>query len=104
MMVSEDGFGTLTSELLALAHDFSKERILFTLEGGYDLQGLREGVKQVLLHLAGEAKKPEIEEKISAITLAKILERYPRACDRKITCRDLIYRKWGQAPFCFFYS
>ena len=66
MIISKEGFGALTSELLALAHDFSKERILFTLEGGYDLQGLREGVKQVLLHLAGEAKKPEIEEKISS--------------------------------------
>jgi acetoin utilization deacetylase AcuC-like enzyme len=72
MMVSEDGFGALTSELLALAHDFSKERILFTLEGGYDLQGLREGVKQVLSHLVGEAKKPEIEIKISAITLREL--------------------------------
>jgi acetoin utilization deacetylase AcuC-like enzyme len=73
MMISEDGFGALTSELLTLAHDFSKERILFTLEGGYDLQGLREGVKQVLLHLAGEAKKPEIEEKISGITLRELI-------------------------------
>jgi acetoin utilization deacetylase AcuC-like enzyme len=73
MMVSEDGFGALTSELLALAHDFSKERILFTLEGGYDLQGLREGAKQVLFHLAGEANKPEIEEKISATALRELI-------------------------------
>jgi acetoin utilization deacetylase AcuC-like enzyme len=73
MMVSEDGFGALTSELLALAHDFSKERILFTLEGGYDLQGLREGVKQVLFHLSGEAKKAEIEENISAIALRELI-------------------------------
>jgi len=73
MMVSEDGFGALTSELLALAHAFSKERILFTLEGGYDLQGLREGAKQVLFHLAGEANKPEIEEKISATVLRELI-------------------------------
>jgi acetoin utilization deacetylase AcuC-like enzyme len=73
MMVSEEGFAALTSELLALAHDFSKERILFTLEGGYDLQGLREGAKQVLFHLAGEAKKPEIEEKISATALRELI-------------------------------
>lgn len=66
MEVSEEGFGSLTSELLALAHDFSDDRILFTLEGGYDLQGLREGVKQVLFQLSGEAKKPEIEEKVSS--------------------------------------
>ncbi len=73
MMVSEDGFGALTSELLTLAHDFSNERILFTLEGGYDLQGLREGVKKVLFHLAGEAKKPEIAGKISAIALRELI-------------------------------
>ena len=77
MMITEEGFGALTSELLALAQDFSKERILFTLEGGYDLQGLREGVKHVLFHLSGEAKKPEIDDKISPITekdLAPVFE------------------------------
>ena len=85
-MVSEDGFGALTSKLLALAHDFSKERILFTLEGGYDLQGLREGVKQVLFQLAGEAKKKEIEEKISAITLQEL---YPVFETQKKYWKDL---------------
>lgn len=77
MKISEEGFGALTSEFLTLAKDFSKERILFTLEGGYDLNGLREGVKQVLLQLSGEAKKPEIEDKISSITereLAPVFE------------------------------
>lgn len=68
MNISDEGFGALTSEFLDSAKDFSKERILFTLEGGYDLNGLREGVKQVLLQLSGEAKKPEIEDKISSIT------------------------------------
>ncbi len=77
MEVSAEGFGALTSELLALARDFSEKRILFTLEGGYDLQGLREGVKHVLSQLSGEAKKPEREEQISSATareLAPVLE------------------------------
>lgn len=68
MEVSGEGFGALTSELLALAHNLSQDRILFTLEGGYALQGLQEGVKQVLLHLGGEAKTPSIEGSISSIT------------------------------------
>lgn len=68
MLVSEHGFGALASELLSLAHDFSKDRILFTLEGGYDLEGLRAGVKQVLLQLGGKAKKPVIEAKASPAT------------------------------------
>ena len=68
MQISEDGFGALTAELMSVAHKFSKDRILFTLEGGYDLQGLSEGVKQVLLYLGGEGKKPEIGEDISPIT------------------------------------
>ncbi|MFP4082160.1 MAG: histone deacetylase [Candidatus Aminicenantes bacterium] len=61
MRVSGNGFGALTSELLSLAHQHCEDRILFTLEGGYDLQGLKEGVKQVLLHMAGEGIKPEIQ-------------------------------------------
>jgi acetoin utilization deacetylase AcuC-like enzyme len=60
MQVSAEGFGALTSELMILAHECSKDRILFTLEGGYDLQGLREGVKQVLFHLGGKGTKPKI--------------------------------------------
>jgi hypothetical protein len=50
------------------------------------LQGLREGVKQVLFHLAGEAKKPEIEEKISAITLREL---YPVFETQKKYWKDL---------------
>jgi acetoin utilization deacetylase AcuC-like enzyme len=77
MQITAEGFGALTSELLTLAHKFSKDRILFTLEGGYDLQGLREGVKQVLFHLGGKGKKPEIGEKTSPNTekeLAPVFE------------------------------
>lgn len=66
MRVSESGFGALTSELLSIANPFSQDRLLFTLEGGYDLQGLQQGVKQVLLHLGGEGEKTDIEAKISS--------------------------------------
>lgn len=68
MEVSEEGFGALTHELMSLAHDFSQDRLLFTLEGGYDLHGLSCGTKQVLLHLGGEGKTPYIEDEISSQT------------------------------------
>ncbi len=77
MQITAEGFGALTSELMTLAHEVSEDRILFTLEGGYDLQGLREGVKHVLLHLGGKGEKPEIGEEISPNTekeLAPVFE------------------------------
>lgn len=77
MRVSEIGFGALTSELLSSAHQFCDDRILFTLEGGYDLRGLQQGIKHVLFHLGGEGKKSDIKTKISPTTereLAPIFE------------------------------
>ncbi len=68
MRISETGFAALTAELLSLARDFSGDRILFTLEGGYDLQGLREGTRQVLLQCASQAEKPEVEDRASPVT------------------------------------
>lgn len=68
MRVSSAGFGEMTDVLLNLAHRFSRDRILFTLEGGYDLQALQQGVKQVLLHLAGEGEKTARKAKISLET------------------------------------
>jgi len=66
MLVSEQGFGAMTWELMSLAHQLCQDRLLFTLEGGYDLQGLQLGIKNVLLQLRGEGKKPESEAKESS--------------------------------------
>ncbi|HUU39193.1 MAG TPA: histone deacetylase [Candidatus Desulfaltia sp.] len=57
MEVSVGGFGALTAELMGLAHQTAQDRILFTLEGGYNLSGLRDGVKSVLLALNGRGQK-----------------------------------------------
>lgn len=56
MSVSAKGFGALTAELMTLAHKTAKNRLLFTLEGGYNLFGLEDGVKSVLLILGGQEK------------------------------------------------
>ncbi len=61
MDVSAIGFGALAHELLALAKNLCQDRILFSLEGGYDLGGLRDGVKQVLLQLSGKSPGQGIE-------------------------------------------
>ncbi len=60
MKVSASGFGALALELMDIAKNCCQDRILFTLEGGYDLPGLREGSKQVLLQLSGNALDPGI--------------------------------------------
>ncbi len=48
MMVSADGFGLLAASILQMARDTCDGRVIFTLEGGYNLTGLRDGVLEVL--------------------------------------------------------
>ena len=65
MRVSDQGFGALAESLIRLAGRVAGNRILFALEGGYDLEALRSGCKQVLLQMAGAAEKPGIEPEAS---------------------------------------
>jgi len=77
MQITKQGLGALAAELLDLAAAYSQKRLLCVLEGGYDLQGLHDGVEQVLYQLAGEASKPAIEPTISSLIdqeLAPVLE------------------------------
>jgi acetoin utilization deacetylase AcuC-like enzyme len=60
MKITGEGFGALTASLMDTAAKTSKRRLLFALEGGYNLGGLQEGVKAVLFHLSKNAKKPGI--------------------------------------------
>ena len=57
MEISIGGFGALTAALMALARETAKDRVVLTLEGGYNLIGLKEGVKSVLLALQGREQK-----------------------------------------------
>jgi acetoin utilization deacetylase AcuC-like enzyme len=68
MLITKQGFGALAAELLDQAAEFSRKRLLCVLEGGYDLQGLQDGVEHVLYQLAGEAAKPAIEPTLSPAT------------------------------------
>ncbi|MBU0731093.1 MAG: histone deacetylase [Proteobacteria bacterium] len=53
MAVTAKGFGCLGRILIDLANECCDGRILFVLEGGYNLQGLRDGVAAVLNELSG---------------------------------------------------
>lgn len=57
MKVTHRGFAALTQMLMHIAERHAGGRLLLTLEGGYHLQGLREGVRAVLQRLTGEDSK-----------------------------------------------
>lgn len=55
MGVTVDGFAYLTKVMLDLADELCNGRLLLTLEGGYNLQGLRDGVLASLREMTGAA-------------------------------------------------
>lgn len=72
MNVSPAGFGALTEILLKLAATTAQNRLLLTLEGGYELLGLTESVKSVLLALGGRDRPTLPAVTISASTLREL--------------------------------
>ena len=54
MEVTEKGFALMTKILVDLAAEVCGGRLVFALEGGYNLEGLRDGVLAVLNELRGE--------------------------------------------------
>jgi acetoin utilization deacetylase AcuC-like enzyme len=55
MSVSPDGFAGLTRILMDIASEACDGKLVLTLEGGYNLEGLRDSVKAVLKELRGES-------------------------------------------------
>ncbi len=58
MKVTGDGFGALAGIVQDISLKTCPGRILITLEGGYNPEGLRNGVRAVLLTLLGEQNPP----------------------------------------------
>jgi acetoin utilization deacetylase AcuC-like enzyme len=52
MALTAEGYGTLTSIVRSIAAGAAGGRLLLALEGGYDLNGLRESVRTVLTRLS----------------------------------------------------
>jgi len=53
MNVTPAGFAAMTRAIMDIADECCAEKLVFTLEGGYDLYGERDSVKEVLKELAG---------------------------------------------------
>ena len=72
MDVSPEGFGALAAELISMAAQHCRGRIVFVLEGGYNLVGLREGVKHVIRQMNGSVDSPTIQAEASPTTLREL--------------------------------
>ncbi|MGQ9672948.1 MAG: histone deacetylase family protein [Candidatus Aminicenantales bacterium] len=68
MRVTAAGFSGLTQILIDLARTLAQNRLLLTLEGGYHLSGLAEGVKNVLLTLKGNARPAIPPAEVASLT------------------------------------
>lgn len=53
MQVTPEGFGAMTRSILQIAEQCCKGKVVMALEGGYDLEGLQDSVREVLKELAG---------------------------------------------------
>ena len=75
MRVTPKGFAGLTASILDTARQCCGGKVVFTLEGGYDLAGLRDSVKDVLKEMAGltETRHEDIASKAD-----------PRALERAV--------------------
>ena len=54
MQVSAEGFAWMTRSMVEVAEQVCEGRLLITLEGGYNLTGMRDGALAVLAELCGE--------------------------------------------------
>jgi acetoin utilization deacetylase AcuC-like enzyme len=72
MDVDLAGFAALAAELLSLAAHCCQGRILFVLEGGYNLVGLREGVRGVIQQMNGTGEPPSVPAEASVSTLKEL--------------------------------
>jgi acetoin utilization deacetylase AcuC-like enzyme len=91
MAVTEQGFACMAKQLVDLAGEVCEGRLLVALEGGYNLQGLRDGVVAALGELSGNQECPG---KVDEETLQAIID-----SDREVPVieqvRDIAKRYWS---------
>jgi len=84
MRLTHQGFAYMTRSLLKWANDLCDGRLLITLEGGYDLTGLKESVFTILSELVGR--------KLNTPSLTSIDEELSRTLETEQTPHPAIER------------
>jgi acetoin utilization deacetylase AcuC-like enzyme len=72
MLVTGDGFAALTAEMMEMAGNLCRGRLLLVLEGGYHLERLAEGVRKSLGQMAGIDPSPMTEPRLSPEAAAEV--------------------------------
>ena len=71
MTVTANGYAYLTRKVLSLAQEVCGGKVLFTLEGGYNLEGLVNGVLVGLIEMLGRTTlKDELYEKLATTQIS----------------------------------
>lgn len=94
MAVTAVGFAYLTRVVKNLAAELCNGRLLLTLEGGYNLTGLRDGVLASLGELAGVAESAESAGKFAALAEAGFGRPGGLAADSLATLRRAYAGHW----------
>jgi len=86
MEISQDGFGAMAMTMRGLADSLCGGRIVYILEGGYSLLGVREGARAVLESLTAPSASPEPPsvELASGSMLAGLVDRVVEVHGRRI--------------------
>ena len=85
MKVSPEGFAGLTRVVMDIAESCCEGKVVITLEGGYNLQGMRDSTKAVLMELAD----------MSRTSVADLLARADRGMvDHAVNPVKAIHRKY----------
>ena len=96
MRVTQSGYAALTAIVRALADELSGGRMLFVLEGGYSLRGLREGVDALLAGLLAEAPAPPARDRPRARQRARGARRARGGRARRADPRARVARGVGR--------
>lgn len=85
MGVTPRGFASMTRTLMDIAEACCGNRLLLTLEGGYDLDGLRDSVRAILEEMSGGSRTDPLEtasearEEALAPILASVIRNHDQA-------------------------
>ncbi|MGH7871852.1 MAG: histone deacetylase family protein [Candidatus Binatia bacterium] len=82
MGVTEQGFGAMAKRLLALADRFAAARIVFLLEGGYDLAALRSSVSAVLAAMQSRGDSKDTVSKWAESGIEPVVRRVRQVHDK----------------------